>query len=158
MVSINAGTPHVNSFHIISDNGVLGCHIIIRRIWRSGPHRPCGCRMLDQPTSTFIIPSREAPTLCHNVMESKQRRNDAMPNRSPRPKSDALQDEVGSARASLLTDVVAGQPKSERIRQTFETSRLLNTNCPGLHISQRYGHYRRVTRGSASYNELPVHS
>ena len=83
--------------------------------------------MLDQPTFTFIIPSREAPKLCHNLMESKQRRNDAMPNRSPRPKSDALQDQVGSARASLLTDVVAlgNQSQSPASRYDKHLKRLV---------------------------------
>ena len=76
--------------------------------------------MLDQPTSTFNISSREAPTLCHNLRESKQCSNDAMPNRSPRPKYDALQDEVGSARASLLPHVVALGNQSQRPASRYD--------------------------------------
>ena len=50
--------PHMNSFHIIGDNENLRCHVIIRRIWRSGLDH-VDAKMLDQPI--LIIVSQKPP-------------------------------------------------------------------------------------------------
>lgn len=84
----------MNSFHIIGDNENLGFHIVIRRIWRSGlDHVDAGCLI-----SLFLLSSPRSP---HALPQSQGVKASALMMLCridhPGPRSDALQDEIGSA-------------------------------------------------------------